>query len=293
MRTIQQIVAARTRAVVFGALAAVAVMTVGFSVGDASASPRKETATTRSAQTQIDNNEDLHWSWALAAGKTIEIKGVNGTVRARRATGSRVEVRAWKHARRSDPESVTIDIIEHADGVTVCAVYPSSKFGGKNTCAPGDGGHMSTHNNDVVVDFEVLMPPGVGLTARTVNGSVEAESLEGPVLAHTVNGHVEVSTTKSVEATTVNGSITARLGSTGAGGLDFSTVNGSITLDLPGQVDADLHAATVNGAIETDFPITVQGSISRHRIQGTLGKGGPRLQLETVNGSIRLRKASI
>ncbi len=91
----------------------------------------------------------------------------------------------------------------------------------------------------------------------------------------------------------MNGSITARLGDATGEGLDFSTVNGSITLDLPGKMDADLHAATVNGAIETDFPIMVRGSISRHRLEGTIGKGGTRLQLETVNGSIRLHKTSI
>jgi hypothetical protein len=292
MHTLDQIVAARARAVVFGALAAVAAVTVGFSVGDASASSPKGAATTPSAQDAADQ-ENLHWSWAIAAGKTIEIKGVNGTVRARRTPGNRVEVRAWKHARRSDPESVTIEFVEHAGGVTVCAVYPSSGFGGKNTCEPGEAGHMQTHNNDVVVDFEVLVPAGVGFTARTVNGSVEAESLAGPIVAHTVNGHIEVSTTRQAEASTVNGSITARLGATGSSGLDFSTVNGSITLDMPGNVDADLRAATVNGRIESDFPIMVKGSISRHRIEGTLGKGGARLQLETVNGSIHLRKSSI
>jgi len=292
MRTGFEFVAARVRAVVMGALAAVAAVTVGFSVGDASASPAKDAATTRSAP-QKDGQEDLHWSWAIAPGKAIEIKGVNGDVRARRTSGSRVEVRAWKHAKRSNPESVTIEFIEHEGGVTVCAVYPGGRWGAVNTCAPGEGGHMSVHDNDVVVDFEVLVPAGVGFTGRTVNGSVEAESLEGPVEAHTVNGHVEVSTSKHAEASTVNGSITARLGSARADRLEFTTVNGSITLDLPGQVDADLHAATVNGAIETDFPITVQGSISRHRLEGTLGKGGMRLQLETVNGSIRLHKASI
>jgi hypothetical protein len=292
MRIIPEIVAARARAVVVGALAAVAAVTVGFSVGDASASPPKDAATTRSAPEHA-GKEVLHWSWAIAAGKAIEIKGVNGTVRARRTPGNRVEVRAWKHAKRSDPESVTIEFVEHAGGVTVCAVYPGGGFDGKNTCAPGEGGHMSVHNNDVVVNFEVLVPAGVGFTGRTVNGSVEAESLEGPVEAHTVNGHVNVSTTEHAEATTVNGSITARLGSAGANRLDFSTVNGSITLELPGQIDAELHAATVNGAIETEFPITVRGSINRHRVEGTLGKGGPRLELETVNGSIRLRKTSI
>jgi len=288
MQTRLEFVAARARAVVMGALAAVAAMTVGFSVGDASASPAKDAATTRSAP-QKDGQEDLHWSWAIAPGKAIEIKGVNGEVRARRTSGSRVEVRAWKHAKHSDPELVRIEFAEHDGGVTVCAVYP----GPGNDCVPGEGGSSHTHNNDVVVDFEVLVPAGVGFTGRTVNGSVEAESLDGPVEAHTVNGHVDVSTSKHAEASTVNGSITARLGSMRADRLEFTTVNGSITLDLPGQVDADLHAATVNGAIETDFPITVQGSISRHRLEGTLGKGGMRLQLETVNGSIRLHKASI
>lgn len=292
MRVVDGMVAARTRALVFGALAAVAAVTVGFSVGDASASSPKGAATTLGASSRA-GGEDLHWSWAIPAGKSIEIKGVNGVVRARRALGERVEVRAWKRARRSDPESVTIEFIEHAGGITVCAVYPGGPFGGKNECAPGDAGRMSAHNNDVVVDFEVLVPAGVGFTGRTVNGGIEAESLEGPIEAHTVNGRVEVSTSKHAEASTVNGSITARMGNAGSGPLEFRTVNGSITLDLPGKVDAELRAATVNGTIETDFPVTVQGTIGRHRIEGTLGKGGPRLQLETVNGSIRLRKAAI
>jgi hypothetical protein len=288
MRVVDKVVAARTRALVFGALAGVAAVTVGFSVGDASASSPKGAATTLGAPSRA-GQEDLHWSWAIPAGKSIEIKGVNGAVRARRAPGNKVEVRAWKHARRSDPELVTIEFIEHAGGITLCAVYP----GAGNTCEPGEHGSSHTHNNDVVVDFEVLVPAGVGFIGRTVNGSIEAESLEGPIEAHTVNGRVEVSTSKHAEASTVNGSITARMGNAGSEPLDFSTVNGSITLDLPGKVDAELSAATVNGTIETDFPVMVHGSIGRHHIEGTLGKGGPRLQLETVNGSIRLRKSAI
>ena len=288
MRVVDRIVAARTRALVFGVLAAVAAMTVGFSVGDASASSPKRAATTLGTSSKA-GQEDLHWSWTIPAGKSIEIKGVNGEVHARRASGDKVEVRAWKHAKRSDPDEVTIEFIEHADGITVCAVYP----GAGNTCEPGEHGSSHTHNNDVEVDFEVQVPAGVGFIGRTVNGSVEAESLDGPVQAHTVNGHVEVSTSKHAEASTVNGSITARMGNAGSGPLDFSTVNGSITLDMPSKVDAELSAATVNGTIETDFPVLVHGSIGRHHIEGTLGKGGPRLQLETVNGSIRLRKSAI
>ena len=47
---------------------------------------------------------------------------------------------------------------------------------------------------------------------------------------------------------------------------------------------------TVNGDIETEFPLTVSGRVGMRRIRGTVGQGGRTLELETVNGSIRLRK---
>ena len=107
-----------------------------------------------------------------------------------------------------------------------------------------------------------------------------------------MNGGVEVSTTKTAEASTVNGSIKVRMDAEASKeDLEFSTVNGGITVEFAGDVDADVSASTVNGDIQTDFPIMVKGSISRRRVQGTLGHGGRDLKLETVNGSIRLLKS--
>ena len=108
----------------------------------------------------------------------------------------------------------------------------------------------------------------------------------------------------------MNGSVQVTRGRGGAGGdgerlhprlhgpgrrpgpLSFKTVNGGITVELPASVAADVHAETVNGGIETDFPLTVKGKCVGRRIDGTIGAGGRRLELETVNGSITLRKAS-
>ena len=73
--------------------------------------------------------------------------------------------------------------------------------------------------------------------------------------------------------------------------VEFSTVNGGITVAITGDVDATLRAATMNGSIESDFPVTIQGKAGRRSLQGTLGKGGPRIDLESVNGSLRLRRA--
>jgi DUF4097 and DUF4098 domain-containing protein YvlB len=67
-------------------------------------------------------------------------------------------------------------------------------------------------------------------------------------------------------------------------------VNGGITIYLPSDFSAEVEAQTVNGDIETDFPLTVSGRFGMRRIRGTIGAGGRRIELETVNGSIRLRR---
>jgi hypothetical protein len=236
--------------------------------------------------------EDFQWHGRVGAGKTVEIKGVNGAIDAAAASGDEVEVTATKKGRRSDPGSVRIEVVEHAEGVTICAVYPDVDER-RNECRPGDGGHMSTRDNDVDVHFTVRVPRGVAFAPRTVNGDVEAEGLEGDVSVRTVNGSIQVSTTGRADAQTVNGSIRASAGRADwSGEAEFKTVNGSITVTLPSSTAADVRAETVNGEIETDFALTVSGRVSRRRLSGTIGGGGRSLEMETVNGSIHLRKSS-
>jgi len=72
--------------------------------------------------------------------------------------------------------------------------------------------------------------------------------------------------------------------------LRFNTVNGSVTVLLPAGANADVEAATVNGSLESDFPLTIQGRFSNRRMRGTIGDGGHLLKLETVNGSVTIRR---
>jgi hypothetical protein len=240
------------------------------------------------------SQSDFRWQGKIAAGKAIEIKGVNGDIRAEATSGEGIEVVATKRARRNDPDEVKIQVIEHGDGVTICAVYPSDNDDRPNECRPGKGGRMNVRNNDVTVHFTVLIPSGVRFVGRTVNGSIEATALSDAVQAFTVNGSIRVSTGGTVEAATVNGSITAAMGSAGwTDTLEFTTVNGSITIDLPLNASTELQAETVNGDISTDFPIAIRGRISPRNLTGTIGSGGRQLDLKTVNGSIRLRNRAM
>jgi hypothetical protein len=234
--------------------------------------------------------EPFHWTGKVAAGAAVEIKGVNGGIVATGAPGSSVEVTAIKKGRKSDPAEVKVEVVEHAGGVTICAVYPST--GAPNECKPGEGGRMSVRDNDVNVEFKVTVPTGVRFVGRTVNGGIEASGITADAEAHTVNGGVALEATGAAWAETVNGGITARLGSTDwTGALNLKTVNGGIEMTMPEGLSADVKASTVNGEIQTDFPLTVTGRISRRKLEGTIGSGGRLLELSTVNGGIELHKA--
>jgi hypothetical protein len=234
---------------------------------------------------------DFRWHGFVPVGSAIEIKGINGDVRAQPGTGSEVEVVAVRKGRRSEPEEVRLEVVEHGEGTTICAVYPARDGDRPNECKPGNDGRMNVQNNDVTVEFTVRVPAGVRFEGRTVNGDVDADSLAGPVSLRTVNGSVTFSTSAYGQAATVNGSIKGAMGATDwAKGLDFTTVNGSITLDLPGNLSTDVRARTVNGDIATDFPMTITGRVNPRRLDGTIGAGGRTLDLDTVNGSVRLRR---
>jgi hypothetical protein len=235
----------------------------------------------------------FQWRGPLASGQTIEIKGINGDVRATSSLSADVEVTATRSARRSDPNDVRIEVVPHGGGVTICAIYPAQPGREPNTCEPGGRGRSNNGANDTAVHFDVRVPAGVGFVGRTVNGAVSGQSLRGDAEAHTVNGSARLNTSGRALASTVNGSVDVTMGRADwPDGASFTTVNGGITLTLPSALDAELHAEMLTGSLTSDFPVSVTStSESPRRVRGTIGNGGRRLNLSTVNGSIRLLRA--
>ena len=56
------------------------------------------------------------------------------------------------------------------------------------------------------------------------------------------------------------------------------------------NLNTEVRATTVNGDISSDFPMTITGRVSRRRMEGTIGGGGRVLSLDSVNGSITLKR---
>ncbi len=243
------------------------------------------------ATTGAAGPKEWRWRGRIEPGKQIEIKGVNGRIRAEPARGDEVEVRARLEGRRSSPESVRIEVVEHAGGVTICAVYPSRDPDRPNECRPGAGGRMDVGRNDVEVEFTVRVPAGVRFVGRNVNGPITALDLESDVEAHTVNGGVDIVTSGVATASTVNGSIDASLGrARWAGTLEFTTVNGGITLELPDDLSCEVRVTVANGRISSEFPLTIEGRVTPRKLKGTIGSGGGTLVARTVNGGVEIRR---
>ena len=256
----------------------------------------------------VVGDETFEWEGRVPSGGFVEVRGINGAIRARTGSGDRLRIEARKTAKRSDESRVEIVVREFANGVVVCAVYP----GQRDDCAPGTGPGGDTKNNDVTVAFDVVLPEtvrfvghtvngdittttlGRDIEAHTVNGSIRAASHGGDIDALTVNGGIQAEATGLVRAKTVNGSITARLGRTDwSGEMAFNTVNGSITLDLPASANTTVEARAQTGSIHSDFPLAIKrtGYVGAEA-EGTLGSGGRHLELSVLNGSIRLQRAS-
>jgi DUF4097 and DUF4098 domain-containing protein YvlB len=134
--------------------------------------------------------------------------------------------------------------------------------------------------------FTVTMPGHLGVRLESHNGGLHVTGTEGPVALTTHNGGIEGTVTGApLVATTHNGGIKLRLTSSKALDAAVTTHNGSVKVALPAAANAMLVAETHNGGISA--PAGLQDArTARNRVQGRLGDGSGKLQVETHNGSI-------
>jgi len=237
-------------------------------------------------------DRDFRWTGALASGRWVYARNLNGSVRVERGTGTQLEVTAVKRYRRGNPEDVTVEVKRVGSGegdVLVCGIWKDIT----DVCDERD--YRTFNNNrrrdryrdndddDVSLEITVRVPEGVKVDVSSINGGLDITGATSVVEAHTVNGGIDArSTGGPVNASTVNGDIDVRMGTMGTQNLDFSTTNGSVTVTVPDGLNADITMRTVNGSVGSDFPMTVNGRISPRRIAATIGKGGMKIDLSTV-----------
>ncbi len=145
-------------------------------------------------------------------------------------------------------------------------------------------------DDGVTVEFEIRVPRGIEIDAvELINGSLEITDVTGDVEASSVNGAVAGKQLGGVvRLSTVNGDVSLS-NVIGDDAIRLSSVNGSVTLTLPNKVNAKISASTVHGDVRGDLGHGVTHSGSS--MDAVIGTGGRRIELGTVNGDIKIRRA--
>ena len=254
-------------------------------------------------------HEDFHYNYPLKTGGRVVVETFNGGVEITPWDQENVDISGTRYARSQDAiAEVKINIDHTSDSVSIRATRPTARNGnygarfvikvprsavldrittsnGGISASDAVGpGHFRTSNGGIHVNgFKGE------LRAETSNGVVELTNVDGAVDAHTSNGPIRGTGFRgALDVSTSNGGIDLTFDAGPVPAIRAHTSNSSITVRLPGTVNARLSASTSNGSISSDFEMLTRGEVSRHRMEGTLGSGGPLIDLETSNGGIRI-----
>jgi beta-lactamase regulating signal transducer with metallopeptidase domain len=151
---------------------------------------------------------------------------------------------------------------------------------------PGSG-----HSQLWSVLYEVTLPVGRSVTARTENGQISLADFTGNADVEAENGPVEAfGAAGDIKGRTENGPLIVGLGGSrweGAG-LDLRSQNGPIYLSIPDGYSAHLITGTVNGPMDLRRPLMVTRMRGK-AIETDLGSGGTTVRVSTINGPADIR----
>ena len=227
-------------------------------------------------------------TFALSVGGAVSLENINGDVTI--DVWDRDEVRVYAVKTASSPElldALKVEIDANSDAVRIETDYPSSRD-------LGDEGrdHDTRERRHMKVEYTLTVPRFAVIDdVDLVNGNLLIVGVQGGAEAETVNGNIVVREGEGeTSLATVNGGIELYLDSlAGSGRVELETVNGSIDLYLASSIGADIRAESVNGALSNDLGIAVaKGKYVGSSFKGSVGGGGAQVDLETVNGRIKV-----
>jgi hypothetical protein len=132
------------------------------------------------------------WSWAgpMAAGATLEVRLVRGSLRAVTVEGPDAAVVLVRRSVRSSPGSAHVVVARAGRGIRIEDRYPRRSTRRGEECLPPDDGRGDFWHSDVRLETVVRVPRGVRLVAHLMSGDVDVSALAGPRDVSTNDGAV-------------------------------------------------------------------------------------------------------
>jgi hypothetical protein len=221
-------------------------------------------------------------SYKLEEGGLVEIVNPNGTIDVSpSADGTTVEIVAERRARAATEQAARqeLNLIRITEQVSAKHIRIE---------VPRDDGGIHFGRAAREVSFKLRVPKTAAVKVNTRNGEVHLTGLTGAVKADSSNGSIIGDDLGGVvEAGTTNGNVRVQVRAIHPDGIRLDTTNGNIELRIPADSKANIAAHWVNGDFEAQG-LKPDGASDRRRYEGKLNGGGPRIELNTTNGRIRI-----
>lgn len=258
-------------------------------------------------KTSVKAQETIQKTFSLAAGtRSLEVDNVFGSIEVVGTSSEQIQLEVQKSVRaRSQAEleraqkEVTLEITQPENGVRLFMNGPfrCNSMGG-NCCRWED------RDYSVRYDFKIRVPQRINLQLKTVNGgSVRVAGVRGDYSVNNVNGPIDMEQVGgSGRVRTVNGRVRVTFAENPTQNSEFRTINGNVDLYFAPRLAADFRFKTMNGSVFSDFPMTEvprQPAKSERRngrfvyktdshSAARVGDGGPEIELENLNGDLRV-----
>jgi hypothetical protein len=253
------------------------------------------------------DEEKIQKFFTLPAGgrKSLEIDDVWGSIEVVADTTDKVEMTVDRTNQAESKEKlerakkeVTLDVTQEEGALKLYVNGPFRCQCDDCRRSRDDDGYR------VKMDFKVHVPRDIDIKVKTVNeGRVKVSNINGSFVVRNVNGDIEMDNVAgSGTARTVNGPVLVSFRQNPRENSEFKTVNGNVELRFAHDLSADFRFKTFNGGIYSDFPVT---ALPVHTIQeerrggkmvyradrytgARVNSGGPEIQIENLNGDIRI-----
>lgn len=257
-------------------------------------------AVERGTRLQVENHrgEVVVEAWArnavqatgdLADGQQIDVSRSGSVLRIRphsvrgghREADLRLRVPAWMDV---SVQGHKLDV-----GVRGTAAEVIIKTVGGDVVVEGGRGLVSIGS----IQGEVAVRGARGhVEVTSVNEDIALDDVQGEIQLETTNGDIIMRGIRSANAraTTVNGDVVYDGTITNDGRYAFATHNGDLSVSVPAGANATVSVSTYHGEFQSEFPVRLNRTVGDRQFQFTLGSGQARIDLESFNGEIQLRR---